>query len=56
MASAALTLDGVKGPRRTRAPVASKIALPIAAAVGRLDGSPAPLGEISGWLIRVMST
>ena len=46
-ARAARILSGVRGPRRTRAPVASKIALPIAAAVGRLAGSPAPLGAIS---------
>ena len=26
-----------------RTPVASKIALPIAAAIGRIDGSPAPV-------------
>ena len=42
---AAWTPSGVRGPRRRRAPVASKIALPIAAAVGRPAGSPAPLGD-----------
>jgi mono/diheme cytochrome c family protein len=40
--SAASTFAGVNGAVRTRAPVASKIALPIAAAVGRDAGSPAP--------------
>jgi len=34
-----------------RTPVASKMALAIAAATGRIDGSPAPDGAISGWLM-----
>ena len=33
---------GVNGTRRMRTPVASKIALLMAAAVGREEGSPAP--------------
>jgi hypothetical protein len=44
----ALTRDGVSGAWRMRAPVASKIALAMAAAVARLDGSPAPLDGSSG--------
>ena len=38
-----------------RTPVASKIALAIAAATGRIDGSPAPVGGSSGWLISAKS-
>jgi len=47
-ASAALTRAGVSGAWRTRAPVASKMALAIAPAVGRLEGSPAPPAGKSG--------
>ena len=36
---------------RIRTPVASNIALAIAAATGLIDGSPAPVGARSGWLI-----
>ena len=36
--NAARTLSGVNGTRRSRTPVASKMALPMAAAIGRLDG------------------
>jgi hypothetical protein len=46
--NAAFTLSGENGTRRNRTPVASKIALAIAAATGRLDGSPAPEGGMSG--------
>ena len=38
-----------------RTPVASKIALAIAAATGRMLGSPAPVGGSSGWLISAKS-
>src|SRR4029453_9200800 len=41
---AAFTRSGENGTRRMRTPVASKIALAIAAASGRIDGSPAPVG------------
>src|ERR1700688_3660424 len=54
--SAAFTRTGVSGAWRTRMPVASKIALAIAAAVARLEGSPAPLDGSSGWLIKTIST
>jgi len=47
-ASADFTRSGENGTRRMRTPVASKIALAIAAATGRIDGSPAPVGAISG--------
>ena len=40
--SACFTRSGENGTRRMRTPVASKIALAIAAATGRIDGSPAP--------------
>src|SRR5205085_8346460 len=46
--SADLTRSGENGTRRMRTPVASKIALAIAAATGRIDGSPAPVGGSSG--------
>jgi len=36
--------------------VASKTALPRAAATGRIELSPAPAGGRSGWLISTMST
>jgi hypothetical protein len=42
------TLSGENGTRRMRTPVASKMAFAMAAATGRIDGSPAPLGAISG--------
>ena len=45
---AARTFFDVIGAVRTRTPVASKIAFAIAAAVGRDDGSPAPVGAIPG--------
>ena len=48
-ASAAFTRSGVKGRCRRRAPVASKIALPIAAGVTVIAVSPAPrAGTFSG--------
>jgi len=43
--------SGVNGNSRKRTPVASKMALAIAAAIGRIDGSPAPVGGSSGWLM-----
>ena len=46
--SACFTRSGENGTRRMRTPVASKIALAIAAATGRIEGSPAPLGGSSG--------
>ena len=46
--SACFTRSGENGTRRMRTPVASKIALAIAAATGRIDGSPAPVGGWSG--------
>src|SRR5262249_42077090 len=52
-ASAALTRSGVIGTRRMRTPVASKIALAIAAGTVRVAGSPAPVPGSSG---RLMST
>src|SRR5262245_8081030 len=52
---ACLTRSGENGTRRMRTPVASKIALAIAAAIGRIDGSPAPDGAISGWSISTVS-
>ena len=45
--SAAFTRSGENGTRRMRTPVASKIALAMAAATGRIDGSPAPVGGSS---------
>jgi hypothetical protein len=45
----------VTGARRRRTPVASKIALAIAAAAGRIAASPAPYGGSSGRLINTMS-
>src|SRR5262249_26148916 len=53
--SACFTRSGENGTRRMRTPVASKIALAMAAATGRMEGSPAPLGAISGWLMRTRS-
>ena len=46
--SACFTRSGENGTRRMRTPVASKMALAIAAATGRIDGSPAPVGGSSG--------
>src|SRR5262249_37692470 len=50
-----LTRSGENGTRRMRTPVASKIALAIAAATGRIAGSPEPVGGSSGWLINTTS-
>jgi Amidohydrolase family len=47
-ASAVFTRSGVNGTVRTRAPVASKIALPIAAATTVIDVSPVPQASSSG--------
>jgi hypothetical protein len=52
-ASARFTRSGVKGTSRIRTPVASKIALPIAAATMVIAVSPAP---IAGTLVRSIST
>ena len=46
--SADFTRSGENGTRRMRTPVASKMALAMAAATGRIEGSPAPLGAMSG--------
>src|SRR4051812_41356030 len=54
-ASAALTYSGLSGTRRMRTPVASKNAFATAAGMTRIDGSPAPLGAISGRLMSVTS-
>ena len=53
--NAAFTRSGENGTRRMRTPVASKIALAIAAATGRIEGSPAPVGAASGRLISTQS-
>jgi hypothetical protein len=53
--SAAFTRSGVNGSRRKRAPVASKIALPSAAATTVIDVSPAPVAGTSGGLMRTLS-
>src|SRR5262249_29713063 len=50
-----LPRSGENGTRRMRTPVASKIALAIAAATGRIAGSPEPVGGSSGWLINTTS-
>lgn len=50
-----MTRSGENGTRRMGTQVTSKIALAIAAATGRIDGSPAPVGAASGRLIRTMS-
>src|SRR5205809_7453937 len=47
---------GVNGASRRRTPVASKIALAMAAPTGALDGSPPPRAGISGRLIKTIST
>src|SRR5262249_57651335 len=54
--SACFTRSGENGTRRSRTPVASKMALAMAAATGRIDGSPAPVGGSSGWLIKTTLT
>src|SRR5215470_7135245 len=54
--SADFTRSGENGTRRMRTPVASNIALAMAAATGLMDGSPAPLGGRSGWLISTTFT
>src|SRR5271170_3907238 len=48
---AALTRSGRNGVRRKRTPVASNTALPTAAAVGQVAGSPAPYAGYSGVLL-----
>jgi hypothetical protein len=48
--SAPFTRSGENGTRRRRTPVASKMALAIAAATGRIEGSPAPAGATTGRL------
>src|SRR5437763_14463533 len=53
---AALTRSGVKGTVRSRMPIASKIALPIAAGIGLVVASPAPTDGWSGRLIGSMIT
>ena len=47
-ASAAFTRSGVNGISRRRAPVASKTALPIAAATAVIEASPAPFASADG--------
>src|SRR5215471_13179913 len=54
--SAALTRSGRSGRLRILTPVASKMALEIADASTLQAGSPVPVGEISGWLIRTDAT
>jgi hypothetical protein len=54
-ASAGLSRSGVKGARRRRTPDASKTALAMAAATGRIELSPAPARGKSGRLISTMS-
>src|SRR5207237_4267529 len=54
-ASAPFTRSGENGTRRMRTPVASKMALAMAAAIGRIEGSPAPAGATSGRLISTIS-
>src|SRR2546425_13167171 len=54
--SAALIRSGVNGTVLTRVPVASKMALAIAAGTGQAAGSPAPTGRWSGRLTRTIST
>ena len=53
---AARTRCGVNGALRRRTPVASKMALLIAAVIGTIEGSPPPRGCISGRLISTIST
>jgi hypothetical protein len=54
--SAAFTRAGVNGISRSRAPVASNTALPIAAATTVMAVSPAPLAGADGWLTSTAST
>src|SRR4029078_853200 len=54
--SAPFTRSGENGTLRRRTPVAPKTASAIAAATGRIDGSPAPVGAISGRLISTTFT
>ncbi|HUA18833.1 MAG TPA: lipocalin-like domain-containing protein [Bryobacteraceae bacterium] len=54
--SAALTRSGVNGIWRNRAPVASKTAFPIAAAMTVIDVSPAPVASSSGRFTSTHST
>src|SRR5690242_14152333 len=49
------TRSGVNGASRRRAPVASKMALPMAAGTGPIDGSPPPSAGISGRSIKKIS-
>src|SRR5262249_61905312 len=49
---AALTLSGVKGPERSRTPIASNTALEIADGTTAAAGSPAPHGRSLGRSIR----
>src|SRR6266516_6494857 len=48
------TRSGVNGISRNLTPVASKIALPIAAAVGIEAVSPTPSGSVLGWSINIV--
>src|SRR5580704_4472859 len=54
--NAAFTRSGVNGTRRSRTPVASNTALPMAAGSGPTAISAAPDGGSSGRLIRTIST
>src|ERR1043165_8395000 len=54
--SAAFTRSGVNGPSRRFRPIASKMALPMAAKIGTMHGSPDPDEGSSGRLSRTMST
>ena len=54
--SAALTRSGVNGIWRSRAPVASNTALPMAAAITVMDVSPAPVASSSGRFTSTHST
>src|ERR1700730_5669279 len=54
-ARAAFTRSGVNGTWRSRAPVASNIALPTAAATTVIEVSPAPVASLSGRLISTVS-
>jgi uroporphyrin-III C-methyltransferase len=56
LTSAALTRSRVNGARLSLTPVASNMALAMAGATGREDGSPAPEGASSGRFKRTMST
>ena len=51
-----MTRSGVKGTWRMRAPVASKIALPIAAATIVIEVSPEPVASTSVRLTSTLST